>query len=1147
MTKPLAQVRARAREERKRFAACNDLFTQLQSWFFDQYGIELVPVDKDGFLQGSRGEIVPAEGCLYYDRHLDRDPTERLEVIAHEYGHIVLHHSQFIGATQDLIRGSVFLNTGAPALSRYSPKSRQEAEASAFAAEFICPALEIFEAWRKDNKVSLESLAAQFGATPFLARLQLAEGLYECVAGAEEPAKADLDWIVSEEQENAATCCGVPVIVDAGPGTGKTKTLVRRIVYLIREKAVDPGKILALTFSNEAAAELQERVHRALGADLASRVLISTFHGFGVVVLNILGHHLGLDVDFSILDEITQEEILSELLGTVDCEAFLDVKNPNQSVAEATRNITFLKDRLVGPLELRAAIESWNPSHEEEQVKNRSYALLRLFEKYEEVKAQRHQVDFADLIRLPHKLLANNQELRQQIRNEFSWVLVDEYQDVSRATALFLRQLCSEQNPPWVVGDARQAIYRFRGAEPENVKRFDEDFSGSRQFQLAQNYRSAKDIVAVINRLAAWLDDPSHSGPIPERWKANPSMTSLGEAPVLMAIANSDAAERKGVVAAVEKWLATGIRAEEVAVLARRNVDVRNLAIELKKKGIRAVTSGLLTAEGAGGDISGVLAVVDHLQAVPRLVYSLYRNRMSSDVLNPVIEQLLKSDMEAATAPQWTGIPNQQQLAAEIYTIVRELRTLLHSGDGWVVACEFLFFLTPYVKQLLLDKENAESAVQLEEVLSALALAANYRFSHPHVRPRISRLGLAERMRHLATQGTPGIVAPRKQPGAVRVMTCHASKGLEFPVVAVAGQSLPDIPASKPWLPPSLRPKSNDDLLQAESLLFVGISRGQRAAVVSYATSASGRPRSRPRRFPDLLTKLRKSGAIPTIDWPSFVSGDEDIELGRVWGGEAPAEVSTYSLDPRTCRVRTYLEEHLGTRFRGRVRPLYPEFMLRIRRTLRRIIERGIQEGRPLTELEAIHIAEEEWPKEHYKDHAHVSLYRPRALQWAALFVRSFDPRLLIGAKLQEEAVEWEDSNGCLRMIKLQLIGQFQESNGDHFAIAIQVGSPDEGAFEVKWSELKEYERLPFVLLQKERGRVQPWIFFGGGGQLHPFRWSRRKPFETMEAEVINARSVFDRITAGKFDGTASEWNCDRCACRTVCPIWIGAVPKGLP
>jgi hypothetical protein len=108
----------------------------------EEYQIELVPTDGKTFLQGSRGEVVPAEGCLYYDQKLENHKAELLEVIVHEYGHLVLHHDQFGGATQDLVRGSAFLNTGAPALSRYSPRSQQEAEASAFAAEFICPARE---------------------------------------------------------------------------------------------------------------------------------------------------------------------------------------------------------------------------------------------------------------------------------------------------------------------------------------------------------------------------------------------------------------------------------------------------------------------------------------------------------------------------------------------------------------------------------------------------------------------------------------------------------------------------------------------------------------------------------------------------------------------------------------------------------------------------------------------------------------------------------------------------------------------------------------------------------------------------------------------------------------------------------------------
>jgi len=127
--------------------------------------------------------------------------------------------------------------------------------------------------------------------------------------------------------------------------------------------------------------------------------------------------------------------------------------------------------------------------------------------KYEEEKAKRQKVDFADLIRLPIELLQSNPELREQVRSDFSWVLVDEYQDVSRATAILLREICGEDNPPWVVGDARQAIYRFRGAAPENVYEFQSDFPNAQRFQLTENYRSSPQVIEILNRLAADLDD----------------------------------------------------------------------------------------------------------------------------------------------------------------------------------------------------------------------------------------------------------------------------------------------------------------------------------------------------------------------------------------------------------------------------------------------------------------------------------------------------------------------------------------------------------------------------------------------------------------------------------------------------------------
>src|SRR5688500_18437188 len=172
-------VHSTARELR---AALGDgqepVLEKLRTLLRDGHGMELVAVDRKHFLQDGRGEIVPAEGALYYARDLENRPEELLEVVAHEYGHLVLHHKAFGLRVDDLIRGSVFLDSGSAALSRYSPRSRAETEASAFAAEFICPAREIFERWRSARGLSLPDLAAQYQATPRLVRQQLAEGLY---------------------------------------------------------------------------------------------------------------------------------------------------------------------------------------------------------------------------------------------------------------------------------------------------------------------------------------------------------------------------------------------------------------------------------------------------------------------------------------------------------------------------------------------------------------------------------------------------------------------------------------------------------------------------------------------------------------------------------------------------------------------------------------------------------------------------------------------------------------------------------------------------------------------------------------------------------------------------------------------------------
>jgi hypothetical protein len=248
--------------------------------------------------------------------------------------------------------------------------------------------------------------------------------------------------------------------------------------------------------------------------------------------------------------------------------------------------------------------------------------------------------------------------------------------------------------------------------------------------------------------------------------------------------------------------------------------------------------------------------------------------------------------------------------------------------------------------------------------------------------------------------------------------------------------------------------------------------------------------------------------------------------------------VSLYSLGSRTCRIKVYLEETLSARFRGRERPLYPEFVSRVRRMLRRVIELSIR-GKEVSVGDVDQLLEAEWPAELYKRHPHVTLYRPMAQRWTVRMAEAL--KATRGEVVDSNQVTWTDSQGNSRPVDLQLLGQFRDRHGDRVALTLQTGSHDKGP-DVNWSELKnDYHRLPFVLLHEEHGAVRPMIFYGGDGRLRNFRWHARKPEDARQQQLREARAVLDAMGSGTFDGTANDWTCDRCACRILCPWWIGA------
>jgi hypothetical protein len=206
---------------------------------------------------------------------------------------------------------------------------------------------------------------------------------------------------------------------------------------------------------------------------------------------------------------------------------------------------------------------------------------------------------------------------------------------------------------------------------------------------------------------------------------------------------------------------------------------------------------------------------------------------------------------------------------------------------------------------------------------------------------------------------------------------------------------------------------------------------------------------------------------------------------------------------------------------------------------LRRVVVQTVECGQRLSENQVNQIVDEEWPVEHRRDHPHIDLYRPRARDWAQALGRTIDVHRLSDATNHEETFEWQDATGTPRTLKLQLIAQLTDRAGDRIVIALETKAS--GGPAVKWSDLADYHRLPFVLLHDRHHDVQPFVFSGSDGEIRPFRWSQRKPDDAIAADAANAKGAFDRLVMGQLDGKVDDWTCDRCGARTLCPWWIGA------
>ncbi len=764
----------------------------------------------------------------------------RAPLIAHELGHVCAHagSSHCTQTDVDPSRSTEAAPVGLQRVDDYGARERRELQANVFAREFLLPRALAHSKFLRGEKAS--TIAATMQLPIDIVRQQLLDALLLPPA-AEEEAFPDRPLKPDQSQERAAKHEGSAFQLQAGPGTGKTRTLVLRVLHLLSQGA-DPASILVLTFSNRAAAELSERLHKA-APDAAPRIWIGTFHAFGLDLLRRYHDLLKLPADPVLFDRSDAIEVLKDILPTLALVHYRNLWDPEMILRDMIGAVSRAKDELADAaryetlakamLDRATTLPVSAAAVREDAIEAAEKALevAHVYALYENALDRHRAVDFGDLIMRPALLLEQNEAVRTALNLRHRHILVDEYQDVNRASARLLKALAGDGSRLWVVGDARQSIYRFRGASSENMARFAEDYPGATIDKLEVNYRSSKEVIRAFEAIAPHMAASRGMRGLHLTSNQGPS----GIAAQLRTFETLDD-EEAGVAASVKELEQAGVRLRDQAVLCRTNRRLNEIAAALETRGIPVFHLGSLFERDDVRDLLALMALaVDpfgdslvRVAAMPRYEVRLQDVRtclrLMRETTGPALRKLKALGQHEALSHQGR---------AAITLLAADLDGLSPSSTGWQYLATYLLDRSDLLARLAVSESVRErmQAVAIWQFLNFVRDRGPFGAGAPVQRllDRVRQLVLLAEERDLRQ-----IPAGALHMDAVRLMTVHGSKGLEFEAAHIPGLTVMSIPSrAQPQrcrIPESMIEAVGADdehEMEEECLFFVALSRAK--------------------------------------------------------------------------------------------------------------------------------------------------------------------------------------------------------------------------------------------------------------------------------------------------------------------------------
>ena len=605
----------------------------------------------------------------------------------------------------------------------------------------------------------------------------------------------DFEKALNAEQLPAVTHGEGPQLVLAGAGSGKTRVITYRVAWLARERNVDPARIAAVTFTNKAAGEMKERVEGLLGIyPLPS--FVGTFHRFALRLLRAYGGKVGLPRDFTILDSSDQLALLKKAMKKEELST--DAYRPQSVLA----SISSAKNRLLEPVRYEAEADDFF----------RRSVVAPAYRRYQAFLREAGGIDFDDMIFLSVKLLRSDEALKKRLRGRFRYLLVDEFQDTNHAQLELIHEVSASGGNLTAVGDEDQGIYRWRGAELDNILEFEKSFPGAVIRKLERNYRSTQNI---LDAAGAVVENNVHR-------RGKRLWTDIGEGEKLLLYQARDEQDEARWTSQVIRGLQGKYSLSDMAVLVRTNAQTRAFEDRFLRDGIGyQLVGGVRFYERA--EIKDVIAYLRFARNPhDALSFDRVLNRPPRGIGAKTRQGLVAQAAEAgksawemlAAGSGLSGIPARG--AKALVRFRDQMAPIVEAASDLPLPTllDRLLDATAYTD--LFDPDDEDDRTRLENIDELRSGVQEFTEAHGYGSTEEDLLTAF--LDHVSLVSDTD--ALRKKPG-VTLMTLHSAKGLEYPVVVVAG-------LEEGLLPHFNAQELPENLEEERRLLYVGMTRAER-------------------------------------------------------------------------------------------------------------------------------------------------------------------------------------------------------------------------------------------------------------------------------------------------------------------------------